>query len=268
MASKGIGNEYRRKLALVVGIAKGIIMPKLVSDTLGVSLQEAGRILSRWNQQGWVKRIKHGVYIPIAVDDITGDASIEDSWVLADRLFAPGYIGGFSAVKHWDFSEQIFETTTYFTSKKVKDRYPIIGNTRLHLKTVSTYKIFGTQSVWRDNTKILVSDPSKTIVDLFDNPTIVGGMRIVKDIFQEYKESKFFDLEKLIIYSERMKNKTILKRLGFLMESLGLYDLIKKYDLPNKISSGYSLFDPTIKNKAIIRKWNLKIPAVWKDKND
>ena len=261
---KGIGSEYRRKLASVVRIAGGIITPKLVSETLTLPLQESGRILSRWNNQGWVKRIKHGVYIPIAVDDMTGESSIEDSWILANRLFSPGYIAGFSAVKHWGFSEQLFETTTFFTAKKIKNRYPLIGNTRFQLKTISDYKIFGTQTVWRDNTKILVSDPSKTIIDLFDDPSIVGGMRIVKDIFQEYKESNFFDLKKLISYAEKINNKTTLKRLGFLMENMGIYELIAEYNLPSKISKGYSLLDPTIKNTSIVRKWNLKIPDSWK----
>lgn len=268
MTTRGIGHRYRDKLANVTKVAGGIITVKIVSETLDVPSQEAGRILSRWNQHGWAKRIKRGVYIPITVDDLTGESSIEDPWILANRLFSPGYIGGFSAVKHWDFSEQLFEITTFFTSKKVKDRHPVIGNTRFQLKTVLPYKVFGTQSVWRDNVKVLVSDPSKTIIDILDDPTIVGGMRIVKDIFHEYQESKFFNFDMLVNYAEKMNNRTILKRLGFLMEKTGHYDLVEKNDLLNRISTGYSLFDPGVKNPSIVRKWNLRIPTIWKNKND
>lgn len=264
--TKGIGNKSRRKMALVISRAKGIMTPQSVSKLLNVSAQEGGRLLSRWSHSGWAKRIKQGVYIPIPADDLTGEATAEDSWVLADRLFSPGYIGGFSAVKHWDFSEQIFETTTFFTTKKVNDRHPTIGNTRFQLKTITPYKIFGTQPVWRESSKVLVSDPTKTIVDLFDNPTVVGGMRVVRDIFLEYRKSNYFDVEKIIVYSSQMKNKTILKRFGFLMESEGLYDLIKNYDLPAQISKGYSLFDPSVKNTSVMRKWNLKVPEAWKNK--
>jgi len=268
MTTKGIGDEYRRKLAAVSNAAKGIITPTLVAGQLNVQHQEAGRILSRWNKQGWVKRIKRGVYIPVPADDLTGEATVEDSWVLADRLFSPGYIGGFSAVKHWDLSEQIFETTTFFTVKQVKDRQPVIGNTRFQLKTISPYKVFGTQPVWRDSSKVLVSDPTKTIVDLLDDPAMAGGMRVVRDIFLEYKKTDWFNVSQLINYAIQMKNKTILKRFGFLMEVEGLFDLIKEYNLTEKISSGYSLFDPGIKNTSVIRKWNLKIPEIWKQKND
>ena len=265
---KSIRHEYRRKLANVIQMAKGIITPELVSKALNISSQEAGRILSRWNQQGWVKRIKHGVYIPIPVEDLTGNASIEDPWTVATYLFSPGYIGGFSAIKHWDFSEQLFEITAFFTAKKIKNRQPIIGSSRFQLKNIAPYKIFGTKVVWRDSVKVLVSDPAKTIIDLLDDPSLVGGMRVVQDIFEEYKESEFFDFKTLVAYSEKMNNKTIFKRLGFLLEYMQLHELVSKYDLQNKISSGYSIFDPTVNNAHVIRKWNLKVPAVWINKND
>lgn len=265
MKIKSIGNVYRAKLATVLEEAHGIITPTIVSEALRLSSQESGRLLSRWNQHGWVKRIKHGVYIPIPVDDLTGDSCIEDPWILADRLYAPGYMGGFTAVKHWDFSEQLFDKTTFYTTKKINDKYPAFGSSHFQIKNISTYKLFGTQIVWRDNVKVLVSDPSKTIVDLLDDPRIAGGMRVVQDIFLMYKESMYFNMEIIMEYSEKMKNRTIVKRLGFLMESLGMGKLVEQYSLQNKISAGYSLFDPSINNPSVVRKWNLKVPASWKN---
>jgi len=40
MTNKGIGSEYRHKLASVMSVANGIIMPKLVSETLNVVLSQ------------------------------------------------------------------------------------------------------------------------------------------------------------------------------------------------------------------------------------
>ncbi|MFN7096786.1 MAG: hypothetical protein ACK4PR_04440, partial [Gammaproteobacteria bacterium] len=201
------------------------------------------------------------------LSDTTGESSIEDSWILADSLFSPGYIGGFSAIKHWDFSEQLFETTFFLTTKKVNKRQLVVGHTRFHLKTIKEYKLFGTKTVWRGNKKILISDPTKTIVDILDDPTLVGGMRIVQDVFSEYNSSTFFDMEKLIRYTEKMKNKTIFKRLAFLMETMGLSKMVEDYNLLYKISKGYSLFDPSTTNTKTISKWKLKIPPSW-IKND
>jgi predicted transcriptional regulator of viral defense system len=268
MKTKGIGTEYRRKLAKVITSENDIITPHLVSEILNISLQEAGRILSRWHHQCWVKRLKRGVYIPIAATDADGELSIEDPWILANNLFSPGYIAGFSAIKHWDFTDQIFETTTFFTTKQIKNRDSVIGNSHFHLKTILPYKVFGLKNVWRGNIKIAISDPTKTIIDLLDDPSVVGGMRIVKDIFVEYKGSEHYNLGTLVMYAEKMKNRTIFKRLGFLMETLGLKQDVKKYGLQNKISLGYSEFDPGLKNNIRISKWKLKTTSIWKKSND
>lgn len=268
MNSKGIGTEYRNKLARVIKSETDIITARTVSKILNISLQEAGRILSRWHQQCWVKRVKRGVYIPVAATDTDSSSSVEDPWILAANLFSPGYTAGFSAVKHWDFTDQIFETTMFFTAKKIKSRNPIIGNSRFQLKTISAHKIFGTKNIWRGNIKIAISDPTKTIVDLFDNPSAVGGMRVVQDVFLEYKNSIHYSLNKLVKYAIQMKNKTIFKRLGFLMETLGLKQDIKKWNLQIKISSGYSEFDPGIENDVRVSEWGLKVPKVWMKRND
>jgi len=268
MNLKKFGTEYRQKLAKVISAAKGVITPRLVCEVLHVSSQEAGRILTRWNKRGWVKRVKRGVYVPVAIEDITGEMAVENTLVLADRLFGPGYIGGFSAIKHWDLSEQILETITFFTKKQVKDHDPIIGGVRLHLKTVAGYKIFGTKTIWFDNVKIAVSDPTKTIVDILDDPSLVGGMRIVKDIFLEYQDSEFFNLDLLIAYARRLGNKTVLKRLGFLLEIMGFKNEIEKYKLSANLSKGYSTFDPCVENPCIVRKWGLRVSKIWKQEYD
>ncbi|MES2213051.1 MAG: hypothetical protein V4490_07965 [Pseudomonadota bacterium] len=268
MDSKGIGTVYRGKLAAVILASKGVITPNAAATTLEVPQQEAARILSRCCAQGWLKRVKRGVYIPIATENITGDTSIEEPWILADHLYAPGYLAGFSAIKYWDLSEQIFETTTFFTTTKIQNCNSLIGRTRFRLKHIPHHKLFGTKVVWNNNVKLLVSDATKTMVDLFDNPQIVGGMRIVKDIFTEYHASKFFDLDKLIEYSNRMNNKTIFKRIGFLMEIMGLEDLVEGCGLKNRISKGYSVFDTGLKNTKCVSRWNLKVPEVWVTKND
>ena len=268
MNIRGIGSGYRQKLAKVISSSEGILTPNIVAETLGISRQEAGRILSRWNKQKWVKRLKRGVYVPVILEDEAGELTGEDPMVLADKLFYPGYIAGFSAVKHWDLSEQIFETTTYFTSRQLKDCSPTVGTHKFQLKTIRDSKIFGTKFMWTENQKIPISDPTKTIVDLLDDPSIVGGMRIVRDIFCEYKESKYYDLLLLISYAERLGNKTGIKRLGFLMEILDLKKEVVELDISNRISKGYSLFDPMLKNPFIIRRWNLRVPKNWRAEYD
>jgi len=263
MAVEGIGATSRRNLSKVIESSKGSITPAYVSQVLHVSRQEAGRLLARWCKSGWLRRIKRGFYIPVPLESSPDSLAIENPWAIVAKIFEPGYIAGFSAIKHWDLSEQIFETTTYFTTKKIKEKSPSYAGIRLQLKNIDKSKLFGTKTVWIDSTKVQVSDPSKTIVDLLDDPAIGGGMRATLEFFKTYLESEHKNIKLLLEYAARMKNKTIFKRLGFLLELLNVVDNKTLNAIRARISKGYSDFDPTIDNGRIIKKWNLRIPVSW-----
>lgn len=171
-------------MSKVLEMNRGVITASIVSNILTVSIQEAGRLLSRWCKSGWVMRIKHGAYIPVPLDSTIKNVTPEEPFVIVDELYGPGYIAGFSAIKHWDFSEQIIESITYFTSKNVKKRNPTHGGITYRLKTISKQKMFGLKNIWIGSKKIKISDPTKTIIDLFDDPKLVGGMSIVSDILK------------------------------------------------------------------------------------
>ncbi len=264
----GIGKTYRRKLTEVLKRHHPVITAKIVSEILKVSLQESGRLLSRWCKNGWIYRIKRGAYVPVPLESSSGDVVIEDPLLIADSLYGPGYIGGFSAVKHWDFSEQIFETVTYFSRKKIIDRTPIHGGISFKIKTISDYKIFGLKTLWLGSKKLMVSDPTKTIIDLFDDPKLVGGFSIVADIFSEYRDSESYDFNLMIEYALKMKNRTIFKRMGFLLEvrfDSSDYEINQMLD---KISTGLSELDPITPSRNVIKRWQLKVPSSWKKEYD
>ena len=250
----GIGKKSRQRLKTIIeSSSDNILTPKFVSKTLCLSQNESARLLSRWNNAGWLKRLKRGMYWPIPLE-YDPEWQVEDDWLVVDRAFSPGYIGGFSAIKHWDFTEQLFITTFYLTTKPIASRKVVLGSFRFKLKTIKPYKMFGTKMVWRNNVKVKVSDPSKTIIDLLDDPYFGGGMRVVQDFFMEYWDTKHRDIRLLIQYGKKMRSKTIFKRLGFLLELNKLVDNCTIKALHNKISIGYSAFDPSVRGKFFIRK--------------
>ena len=260
----GIGKIYREKLGRVLESNPSILTPSLVSEVLKVSTQEAGRILSRWLKNGWVSRIKRGVYIPIPLTSKIGEVTPEEPNLIAEAIYGLGYIAGFTAVKHWDLSEQIIESITYFTIKKTRDRHPTHGGIKFKIKTISRHKIFGLKNIWYGSHKVKVSDPTKTIIDMLDDPKIVGGIQVVNDILIEYIESDFFEPKLLIEYGKKMKNKSIFKRLGFLLQvGLGMKTNIIK-ELKRLISPSYSNLDSTLNCEYFINEWKLKVSKSWK----
>ena len=260
----GIGKTGRTRLSKVLEQNPGTIRASDVAKLLNLPLKEASRILSRWCANGWLYRVKRGIYIPIPMDSTSSEILIEEPFVIADSIYHPGYVAGFSAIKHWDLSEQIIETVYYFTTKQVKKRNPVYGSTRFQIKTIAENRLFGTKTIWYGRKKVKVSDPAKTVVDILNDPKLVGGMSVVDDVFKNYLETKHCNFKALIDYAGRMNNKTILKRLGFLVD-------VKLDEVPTElseidklISSGYSNFDPMVEGKYIVEKWKLKVPASWK----
>lgn len=264
----GIGVKSRERLKKAIEASDGLLTPKLISKTLSLSRAESSRLLSRWCHAGWLKRVKQGVYWPVSLESNPNTMAIEEPWIVAEGLFSPGYIGGFSAVKYWDFSEQIFESVVYLTTKSVANRNVNHAGIKFKLKTIRPYKVFGTKIVWKNSLKIRVSDPTKTMIDLLDDPIMGGGMRATEEFFLEYWHSKHQDMDLLIRYAKKMRNKTIFKRLGFLLEIKDLVDIDTIEVLRKNISSGYSEFDPSMRGKIILRRWNLKIPLAWKREYD
>ncbi len=264
----GIGKSYRNKLSRVLENNYSVITAKLVSETLMISNQESGRLLSRWNKSGWIKRIKSGTYIPIPLDSTTSKVIIEEPFLVVDSIYGPGYVAGFSAVKHWDLSEQIIESITYFTQRKVKNRNPIYGGIKFKLKTISEHKLFGLKPLWIESKKIRVSDPTKTMIDLLDDPKVVGGITIITDFFSEYMESEYYNFELLVKYANQMKNMTIFKRLGLIYETMFNANKEVLSIFLKNISSGFSDLDPTVQSSYRIAKWKLKTTEFWKKEYD
>jgi len=264
----GIGKAYRTKLSKVLERQAGVLTPKGVAEVLGVSTQESGRLLARWNTNGWVHRMKRGVYLPVSLSSTSTEPVVEEPYLVAEAIYGPGYVGGFSAVKHWDFTEQIIETVTYFTRKKIRNRDVTHGGVRFRLKTVTARKIFGLKNLWIGSTKVQISDPTKTIVDLIDDPSLVGGMTIVRDVFSEYFESQHYDLNLLFSYIQKIGNRSINKRLGFMLETCFAVSDDELLSLQESMSEGYTIFDPGTPSSCTIAKWRLKTSKSWRSLYD
>ena len=95
-------------------------------------------------------------------------------------------------------------------SCNIKNRHSQIEGSQFHLKTVIPYKLFGAILLDRKNTQVAISNPTKTIIDLLDDPKLAGGHAILQSIIQCYQASDLFDQALLNAYADQMQNKAIL----------------------------------------------------------
>jgi predicted transcriptional regulator of viral defense system len=182
--------------------------------------------------------------------------------IMANKIFVPCYISGFTSANYWNFTEQIFKDVVVITSKMFRNKNIELNGTTFILKHEKNLDKKNIINIWEDNTKIAMASPAQTIVDILDTPALGGGIRHISKIIEEYFESKNFDETKLLECLKLADNKTIYKRLGYIMHIFNIKnDNIINFCLKN-ISSGYSFLDPDIKSKGkILRNWNLRINA-------
>ena len=220
----------------------------------------ASRLLRYLAGRGWLARVRVGLYALVPLGASRPSEWREDAWVVATKAFEPCYIGGWSAAEHWGLTEQIFRDIVVMTARPVRRRQLEIQGTLFRLKRVPKRQHFGTRTVWRERVRVLVSDPMRTLVDVLDDPALGGGIRQVASVLAAGFEGEHRDESRLIEYARRRGNRTVFKRLGYLLETLGIKgpDLIAAC-LAAK-SAGLTKLDPTVQIKGrVVKRWNLRV---------
>ncbi|MEW5907910.1 MAG: type IV toxin-antitoxin system AbiEi family antitoxin, partial [Patescibacteria group bacterium] len=198
------------------------------------SLSEAVQILRTDNKQakkllhdlvkkGWLKRIEKGKYFLIP---LTADATkpyTENQFLIASKLVDPYYIGFWSMLHYYGYTEQLINTIFVVSPKRRKN----LSISDINYKFVKTTpeKMFGLIKIEINSMPIKVSDKEKTLLDCLDHPEYCGGItEVAKGIWNARDEVDFM---KILGYANKMSNSAVAKRLGYLIEIL---ELDKKFD--------------------------------------
>jgi len=257
----------KRRLAQVLRQTGDLIQVDEVASILHMERGEANQLLSRWTKQGALKRVSRGLYASAPADSIESEHVLTDPWVIVPNLFWPCYVGGRTAAEHWDFTEQIFKDIVVFTTEPFRSKHQPIHGTNFTLKKIPEHQFFGTSSVWRNRTKVLVSDEHKTILDMLQYPAIGGGIQHVSDCLQGYFDSKQCDSRKLFEYALKIGSGAVFKRLGYLADKFDLDPMLAEACSAN-LSAGLVKLDPNIQSHRISSKWRIRIPDSWAKKHD
>lgn len=261
----GIGKLDRMRLTALIRRTQGTISIDETTEILEMSRKDASKYLSRLASKGWVSRLKRGIYIPVPLESASKNIALEDPWIVAEKLFNPCYVAGWSAAEYWGLTEQIFRTILIKTSRPQHNYQPLIKGTRFLLSATTQTRFFGLKTIWRGQTKVFISDPSRTLIDLLADPKLGGGIRPVSDMFSEYLNSEHKNLNLLADYALHFNKGSVFKRLGFLLERYSPHEedilkLCKKH-----LTKGKVKLDPQLPSDVLATKWQLWIPRDWKE---
>ncbi|HNZ65229.1 MAG TPA: type IV toxin-antitoxin system AbiEi family antitoxin domain-containing protein [Smithella sp.] len=259
----GIGKLDRKRLGQVVRDAKGSISVSDAAKSLNVESTNAAKMLSRWAKKGWLSRVYRGVYVPVPLESRSADMPLENSWVIAEKLFSPCYIGGWSAAENWDMTEQIFRKVMVMTTQKPRRSLCVVKGTEFMLRMISEKAMFGLKPVWQGQVKVMLSDPSRTIIDMLSDPALGGGIRSVADMFANYLKSENKNMELLLKYAKQLGNGAVFKRLGFFLERFALQEKEAIEKCSAGLTKGNTKLDAKLAADRLITRWRLWIPESW-----
>ena len=255
----------RARLAVVLRATKDVVSIDTAAQALGLDRKGAAKLLSRWTGQGWMRRIGTGLYVPVPLDLAASTQVVSDPWVLVPSLFGESYIGGWTAAHYWDLTEQLFNETMIFATRRVGVQRVNAQGVTFLVHHLARKRFFGIKQVWRGATRINLSDPARTMVDMLAMPQTGGGIDHVADCLSEYRKLRNVDHNLLIAYAEKFGNGAIFKRLGFLAE-VQFHDAVLADTCRTRLTKGYTRLDPGLDCSQLVTAWNLWVPARWKEK--
>jgi predicted transcriptional regulator of viral defense system len=244
MAAAGLSRANRAFVAQLNRDLRGPFTPAEAAAVTEVDHARVARLLRHLAEQGWVARLQRGLYVTVPLEAEDPERWSADPWAVAMAALAPGYVGGWTALHHWDLTDQVFTTTVFVTSRPVSHRQRTIGDVRLELRHRPDAALFGTRRVWREGTPVSVSDRERTLVDCLDDPSLGGGLRHVSEALRAYADVPDAAWERLIDYGDRLGNRTVFKRLGYLVETLVLADDDVIEACRARLSAGTGRLDP------------------------
>lgn len=261
MKPAGLSATSRDQLSTLLRDGPSVLTAGDAASALGMTHNAAARRLAAWSRAGWLARVRRGAYVPVPIEAASADVALEDSWAVAAAMFGPCYIGGWSAAEHWGLTEQIFRSLCVMTTTRPRNRKPVLRKTRFELHTVSASTFVGLKTVWRGGTRVQVSDPARTLIDMLAEPALAGGIRHLVEMLGSLLHDQPREAAKLGDYAGKLGVGSVYKRLGFLLQrdhpdQVALIELCRR-----NLSAGYAKLDPALPADRLATAWRVWVPA-------
>lgn len=260
----------RAVIATLAGVTEGgILTLEAAARALRTDRRATTRRLAALIKGGWLSRIRRGVFAIRPLEAAPGlEIAEEDPWTVAARVFAPCYIGGWSAAEHWNLTEQLFRSTFVVTARPVRRSDVVVGSSAFRLARQSHATTGGFARVWRGNARISVSGIERTIVDACVNPSWVGGGRHLVDIFRAAVADERIAAAKLLHAMHAGMSGAAHGRICLLVETYWP-DAVNVADFARvRRGTGVVRFDPSVRGRGrLVRRWGLWVNVTLPEAN-
>jgi predicted transcriptional regulator of viral defense system len=182
-----------------------------------------------------------------------------DWHLLAEHLTkgSDHYIGYYSALQIHNLITQPSLKEQIVVAKQIRPSVLEIRDVSFQFIYHNADHFFGFKKVWIDSfNKVMCSDLEKTIIDCLFKPDYAGGIVEVARAIYTSKEKINWDM--LFEYAQKFKSQAVIKRLGFILETLEINTGIIK-QLRKAKTDSYVLLDTELpKSGKMISRWSIQ----------
>jgi predicted transcriptional regulator of viral defense system len=236
----GLGPNEIELIATIGVTGKRIVTVEDIAEMLKTSRDYASAIARQLERKKKLLRLEKGRYLLIPLEAWSSGKYMEEGRLIANELITPSYLSYWTALSFYGWTEQVSQTIFVATPKQ--KRSLTIGGTTFKFVRLRLPRFFGYTEQWANERKIVVAEREKALIDCVDMPKYCGDItEVAKGLWNGRNE---VDWGKVSAYAIQMKNGAIVKRLGYLMDALGIKRPQTRRELLGHLSTGYALLNP------------------------
>lgn len=243
MNKKTLGKE---NAALFTGLASQGKLVFSIADAQevgGNNYQATVQALHRLVNAGWLVRLGSGKYALVSPEAGQEVIPTANRLMIGRELVGgvPYYGSHETALEAHNLLTRPVTGVTITTARRIKDKKVL--QTAYRFIYSKPDKIWGTTFVWvTDAEQMVFSDPERTVLDCLARPDLCGGISEVAAALNIGKTQ--FDWDRLADHAVRYDPQAAVKRLGYLLDLLGLGTSTVKNKINAVLGSSYAQLDP------------------------
>ena len=190
------------------------VTTRSLADLFDLPSARVYQLVTQLKESGLLAEVENGKYLVLGFQP---ERVLANPLFIASQLVTPGYISFWSALHYYGFTEQA--PLTVFVATTKKKRPVVFRGHRFRFVTVQPRKLFGYRREIVGELPVLIADEAKAIVDSLAEPRYAGGIAEAAKALQTALPE--IDVATLVDYANRMGDKSLGSRLGFLLDRLG-----------------------------------------------
>jgi len=194
------------------------------------------------------------------------DQRFRDALVVGTLLAPEGAAAYATAMRWWGWGPAAgssgpgLSSLLFVSPKRKQAMRPELLGVRFELVFIKPERMFGAALLGEPGLRLRVTDRERTVVDMFDRSDLCGGVPTAAAALEAAWPG--LDLERLTAYLERFAGGTVPRRLGYLVERLGLLPpgdpLLERWRA--LLGAGYSLLERGGPAEGpFMRRWRLRM---------